>query len=161
MARPVYSIDGLVFDATTSYGHLRALDLLNLFLQDIQKGSFVSFRTAASNHSLIHALEKTGFLLIETYLSMVNPDIGEHLETVSSSTQIHLCTEAEIDRVMEIASVSFSHDRFHSDPNIPNSMAGKSRALWVQNALDDPVKGVGHRFSGRRSLRVQLHQTQG
>ena len=146
MDRPVYAIERMDLDTSTSYGfqHLGALELLNSFLKDVPKGSFVSCRIPSSHYPQIHALEKSGFLLIETYLILRNQEIKRTKDTGVSKTPVEIrdCTSSEIVRVMEIASSSFVHDRFHSDPNIPDHLAGYSRALWVQSALRDPSKDL-------------------
>ena len=124
MSRPVYAIDRMDLDPSASHGnqHLCAMDLLGLFLHDIEKGCFVSCRTSASNYPLMRALEASGFHLIETYLYLTNSDITKHNAALPSvPVKIGPCTEVEIERVMAIASTSFAHDRFHSDPNIPDS----------------------------------------
>ena len=55
---------------------------------------------------------------------------------------------SDVDAAAELASHAFVHDRFHTDPLVPEGLAGRRFAWWVRNAFairdaDNPVFVLG------------------
>jgi ribosomal protein S18 acetylase RimI-like enzyme len=78
----------------------------------------------------VNDLMQEGFSLIETQLQFKkNNTSHSNLSTVS----VRFANDQDKDALLAIAESSFSHSRFHKDPNIPNELANKIKRNWVAN----------------------------
>ena len=111
-------------------------ELEKFFSIEIPRG-FVSCRIPASRIDLASILEKNNFCFVEPYLIL-----EKNLNPIDVRRCVRVASSSDIPELREIAGKSFSVTRFHADPNIDNSIADKSRAEWVANALGDSNKDV-------------------
>jgi dTDP-4-amino-4,6-dideoxy-D-galactose acyltransferase len=94
------------------------------------KPLFVDAKIPVADMSSIEAAERMGFALIETNVRFAMP-----LSDVSSKSApgVTFATSEMADAIGEIAATSFSEDRFHRDPAIPQSTADELKRGWATN----------------------------
>ncbi len=115
------------------------------FLQDKNynpKGSFFYTKVDCSNVSNLRAFENFGFKIIEENITLEKKGEESNVkESFWDSQQYEIRWAQAEDRnfVEDIAQKNFSHDRFHQDPNIDNSLADEIKRQWA-----------GNFFSGKR-----------
>lgn len=105
------------------------------------KKSFLYAKIDCSNHSVLSHLEAFGFYVIETNVSLKQVR-GRKFKIGSNHNERYQIRLASIDDrkgVEEIASKSFTFDRFHEDPKISSTKADEIKKHWV-----------GNFFSGKR-----------
>ena len=115
------------------------------FLEDKNynpKGSFFYTKVDCSNVSNLRAFENSGFKIIEENITLGKEggdsdqkDPFRHLQQY----EIRWAQDEDRKFIEKIAQSSFSHDRFHQDPNIDNSLADEIKRQWA-----------GNFFSGKR-----------
>ncbi|MFB0566246.1 MAG: GNAT family N-acetyltransferase [Candidatus Aminicenantaceae bacterium] len=81
---------------------------------------------------VIHALEGTGFNIIESFLTFKNDTF--YVPQATDKIQVVLYKDSYIKYLKDIARLSFKYSRFHADPMISDRVAGLSRAEWIENA---------------------------
>ena len=115
------------------------------FLQDKNcnpKGSFFYTKVDCSNVSNLRAFENSGFKIIEENITLGKEGgDSDQKDPFRHRQQYEIRWAQDEDRkfIEKIAQSSFSHDRFHQDPNIDNSLADEIKRQWA-----------GNFFSGKR-----------
>ena len=107
-----------------------------------KKGSFFYTKVDFSNVSTLRAFESSGFKIIEENITMERK--GGKANTIEpfrdrQQYEIRLAQDKDRNFVEDIAKKNFSHDRFHQDTKIDNSLADKIKSQWA-----------GNFFSGKR-----------
>ena len=106
-------------------------------------------RVDACDTALIHALEGSGFRLVDT-LAIFELRLGQDgiLREVSlpEGVAIRLAAAADVPVLMDMARRTFSdralwRDRFHADPHIPDALADELYAQWVKNSIAPDAPG--------------------
>lgn len=98
-------------------------------LSNLNSGVLVSTRVPVSDTDTTQKLEEAGFKLVDTNVQL-------EVSTAAAQEKIHTYCEAnplDEGEVVDLAARSFHSDRFHLDPEIPNSLACKIKACWAQN----------------------------
>jgi ribosomal protein S18 acetylase RimI-like enzyme len=106
------------------------------------RGSFFYTKVDCSNVSRLRIFEKSGFKIIEENITLEKKEGEAHLpKSIGHRQQYEIRWAQDDDRnfVEDIAQKNFSHDRFHQDPNIDNSLADEIKRQWT-----------GNFFSGKR-----------
>jgi ribosomal protein S18 acetylase RimI-like enzyme len=115
------------------------------FLQDKtykKKSSFLYTKVDCSDVSTLRFFENSGFKIIEENITLEKKGGEAHLlKSFEHRQQYEIRWAQNEDRkfIEKIAQSSFSHDRFHQDPNIDNSLADEIKRQWA-----------GNFFSGKR-----------
>ena len=107
-----------------------------------KKGSFFYTKVDCSNVSNLRAFENSGFKIIEENITLGKEGGEPNLkESFWDSQQYEIRWAQAEDRnfVEDIAQKNFSHDRFHQDQKIDNSVADEIKRQWA-----------GNFFSGKR-----------
>jgi len=73
-------------------------------------------------------LEPHGFRNVETLVTFEGA-----MPSGASAASVRLATPDDADAVGEIAATSFTTDRWHADPLIPNERANAFKAAWAKN----------------------------
>lgn len=113
-------------------------DALRGELSRLPSPALVTARVDATDHDASALLEHSGFVLIEAYLTLARAVPAD----AAPDARMRDALPSDADALGELASASFSKDRFHRDPQIADARADRSRRLWVQNALRDERKNV-------------------
>jgi ribosomal protein S18 acetylase RimI-like enzyme len=95
-----------------------------------ERSFFATARVAADNVAAATMLEDAGFHVVDMALTF-----GARAETVALDRQGEARDAAPQDRadVARIARDGFRFSRFHLDPKIPRSLAGRIKAAWAEN----------------------------
>lgn len=118
-----------------SLGSQKILQLQSIDLQLLPRPCLVTVRVKSDASKQISQLKKLDFYLIENYQVYESPTSRQkrnYRRTVTINTVGPESTAV----CRELAQKSFHYDRFHRDPNINDSLADLSRAIWVDNALN-------------------------
>lgn len=114
------------------YGDKQTIAVL---LEDLKKNrvEYVSYRITASEFSIIHALEKNGFILIDGIIEM-EVDLKD---TVSNQGNINIrkASIGDLEKLKTLSSKSYSYNRFYNDPEINKNKADELYAKWAENSL--------------------------
>jgi ribosomal protein S18 acetylase RimI-like enzyme len=108
-------------------------------LQDknyIKKGSFFYTKIGCSSVFTLSVFENSGFKIIEENITLEKKRVDSKLhESFKRRQQYKIRWAQDEDRnlVEDIALKNFSHDRFHQDPNIDNSLADEIKRQWAGN----------------------------
>lgn len=93
---------------------------------------YATYRVNANNYPVIHALEKSGYILVdglislETTINLAEQDINSHVRTP---------TEDDLKNILEIAGEVFNVTRYYHDPVIPKEKADNIYKEWVKNTM--------------------------
>ena len=101
-----------------------------------KKGSFFYTKVDCSNVSTLRVFESSGFKIIEENITLEKEGGDSNLkESFKHRQQYEIRWAQDEDRnfVEDIAQKNFSHDRFHQDPNIDNSLADEIKKQWAGN----------------------------
>jgi hypothetical protein len=122
-----------------------ATALLNYVIcQAKAKGAgFISSKTYTDDLASIHALELSGFLLMDTVVDCHfdyrrTPLVNVQLPLISKEARIRLATQADREQLVYVASQSFHNHfgRFHADERIGLPLATQVYGQWMQSSLD-------------------------
>ena len=107
-----------------------------------KKGSFFYTKVDCSNVSTLRIFENSGFKIIEENITLEKKG-GESLKKKlfghHQQYEIRWAQAEDRNFVEDIAQKNFSHDRFHQDQKIDNSVADEIKRQWA-----------GNFFSGKR-----------
>jgi len=119
-----------------------AFFLLKKLLQVCRKDRIerVVARIDENRISVAHALEDSGFRIIETLLTFKNDSM--QVPRVSDKFQVVPFEESHLKDLREVARSSFKYSRFHADPMISDRTAGLSRVEWIKNACNGRAENV-------------------
>ena len=101
-----------------------------------KKGSFFYTKLDYSNLTSLGFLKNSGFKIIEENITLERSGGGANINEPFRHCQqyeIRLAQDGDKTFVEEIAETSFSHDRFHQDPKIDNSLADEIKRQWAGN----------------------------
>lgn len=98
----------------------------------------LSLRLDGTNLASLHAAEKVGFRIIESYLTFAR----NTYQSPDSDKRVRLSVPSEVEIVSEIAYDTFRHNRFLVDPLIPEERARNSRRDWVRNAFAGRAEAI-------------------
>lgn len=105
------------------------------------KNSHVSCRIDTSDISSIHALESVRFKLMDTIITWVfRPTIN--VPRFKDIFKVRDFQKKDLEELIKLAMHSFSTNRFHLDPNIPNDKADKMYAEWIKNYCINTTKKI-------------------
>ena len=138
--KEIYSLTHIISSGNYHESLENKLALLSfLTLKFDQKIDMISCRVDYDDISTIHALEKQSYLLVDglnTYsCEMKNFSNGKN--QLGFPTRLY--QENDLERLKEIARYSFSTDRFHNDPRIPENLSNILYEKFIENA----TKGIG------------------
>ncbi|MDG6220478.1 MAG: GNAT family N-acetyltransferase [Candidatus Thermoplasmatota archaeon] len=122
-------------------------DMLDYCLKYLRKMGvdFVSTRINSDNMAAIHSFQEFGFKYIETIIWPVLK-----ISHPPPSGDVRMMTEADLDRVVEIASTSsFQRSHFHCDNRFPRDMVNSMHAKWVTTSWEkkQPVAIIDYKGS--------------
>lgn len=103
-----------------------------------KKGSFFYTKVDFSNVFTLRALESSGFKIIEENITLERKGGKTKTNTIKpfrdrQQYEIRLAQDKDRNFVEDIAKKNFSHDRFHQDPKIDNSLADGVKKQWAGN----------------------------
>jgi len=95
---------------------------------------YATYRLQASQFPVIHALEKSGFLLVDGLIALEY--VIENREKIPEvAKNIREATIDDLDRLKKIAGMAFSLNRFYNDPLIPKEKADDIYIRWIINSV--------------------------
>jgi len=99
--------------------------------KDIQ---YATYRLRASQFSVIHALERAGFILVDGLIALEH--FFENKEEISEvAKNIREATIDDLDQLKKIAGTAYSLNRFYNDPFIPKKKADEIYIRWIINSV--------------------------
>jgi dTDP-4-amino-4,6-dideoxy-D-galactose acyltransferase len=101
---------------------------------------YATYRLPANCFPVIHALEKSGFILVDGLIKLTSTleKKSPSFIDINISTQdphIRLVTIDDIPKLRSLASTVFSLNRFYNDPVIPKQKADELFATWIENSV--------------------------
>ena len=131
-ARVEYLIaDGSYFEQLEIKNHL----LTDLLLPAVEEGVIhISCRIDASDFSSLHALERAGFVTVDTILHFALDFARREVSKPIHDFTMRLAQPADAERVSSLAKTSFVYDRFHSDPFVSKKRADDLHESWLRNS---------------------------
>jgi GNAT superfamily N-acetyltransferase len=112
-------------------------ELLRLTIEEAQRSGthYLLARVPARDVAAIHTLERWGFELLDGILTF-GTSIVTRVETAENQGGVHVRSfvPKDLPALQEIATSSFSIDRFHSDPLIPKAKADELHRRWIENS---------------------------
>lgn len=106
---------------------------LNKKLDDLSLPFFADAKASVNDFTSIHALEATGFRLIDTNLQFsAETDRIPYIPAPPSYT-IRWAVPDDEPAVGDLGGRCIERSRFHLDPQIPNEIANALKADWVRN----------------------------
>lgn len=118
----------------------RLAKLINHCVTEAQEQGvcLLSLRLDGTELASLHAAEKVGFRVIESYLTFAR----NTYQSPDSDKRVRLSVPSEVEIVSEIAYDTFRHNRFLVDPLIPEERARHSRRDWVRNAFAGRAEAI-------------------
>jgi len=110
---------------------LRNIHALN---KNLKKSNikYATYRVNANNYPVIHALEKSGYILVDGLITLETiTNLGKH----STDSHIRIATKDDLTSLLEIAGNVFNVSRYYHDPVIPKDKANTIYKEWVKNTL--------------------------
>jgi ribosomal protein S18 acetylase RimI-like enzyme len=102
-------------------------------------GDFLLCKLPPSDTTIIHALESSGFLLMDTLLNFIchcRPSgSNNRLGRLPAGLALRLATSSDIGQLVEVAHASFANHfgRFHADPRIGHAAATAIYEEWIRS----------------------------
>ena len=133
---PATRVEYLIADG--SYGE--QLEIKNQLLIDLLPNAFsrgrthISARVDASDFSSLHALERVGFVTVDTILHFAVDFAKRELSKPQHDFEIRLAGPADAETVSKLAKTAFVYDRFHSDPFVSKKRADDLHESWLRNS---------------------------
>lgn len=93
-------------------------------------------RVPADNLTVIHALEGTGFRVMEVYATWIFDLIKWEIPPKRNPGMLRDFVESDTGALVQLARSSYTHipDRFHLDPHFPREASDELYAQWVKNS---------------------------
>ena len=113
------------------------LQLFKTFRNNIN-AKLVSCRLSTTQLRESIILEKYGFRFIEMTYQPIFKDLQNQAEIIKTKLSVYPAIVSDIPKILEIASVAFSNERFHVDPRIDSALANKRYCTWVKNTIMHP-----------------------
>lgn len=92
---------------------------------------FIYAKTPAQNTAAIHFLERVGFYLGDTSVTLEKPITTG--QTLKGGCTVRFATPADREGAVRVAVNNFVYDRFHNDPNVSQEIADHLKGAWVEN----------------------------
>lgn len=108
---------------------------------------FVQAKVAVDDLRAAHALERAGFLLIDSNVTL---ETTAPVTAPAASAEIRPARPEDAEAVAQLAARAFSRSRFHLDERIPLAVANALKAEWA-----------GNFFRGRRGDQMTVAVVQG
>lgn len=115
------------------------------------KAWLVSSRTPSSDTEKIQTAKDIGFREIESLITFRRP-----IEAIKDGAAPQLAKPSDFENCLEIGKTSFTFDRFHADPGVPNAAASKLKETWVKNSLEGRADAVFVTREGDRTTGFNL-----
>ncbi len=96
---------------------------------------FSSLRLPAEAHGAIAAVQVAGFRYVEQVL---HPTLELTASAPPDDERVRPARRDELETLREIARRSFSGQRLHADPAVPDRLANDRYAAWVERSGSDP-----------------------
>lgn len=93
---------------------------------------YATYRVNANNYPIIHALEKSGYMLVDGLISL---ETTMNLADKDTNNHVRRATEDDLKSLLEIAGEVFNVTRYYHDPIIPKDKADIIYKEWVKNTL--------------------------
>ncbi len=134
LGRPAARVNWLIASGDYQTGLERKRQLLDRLLEDAcRRGvEHLTARVAANDPSSIHALQSRGFVLLDSIVTFSRPSTAP--ADPSGGVAVRLWRSGDLESLRRIAASSFSCDRYHADPEIPNEVADRLHADWIENS---------------------------
>jgi hypothetical protein len=105
-----------------------------------QKGiEFLLSKTSTNDYTTIHSLERNGFLMMDTILSIYYdfrrfPEIKEDIK--HQGYEVRLACSADCDQLIDVSRNAFARHfgRYHNDKNIPHEKATGVYEQWLRSS---------------------------
>lgn len=94
---------------------------------------YATYRVNANSYPVIHALEKSGYILVDGLITL-ECIIG--LEERNKQKNIRIARQDDLEKLSEIAVSVFVVSRYYHDPIIPRQKADLIYKKWIQNTLE-------------------------
>jgi L-amino acid N-acyltransferase YncA len=94
----------------------------------------ISIRVDAADLSSIHALEESGFILVDGLITYGRRLEGGPWLSSQPGFQIRSISAADLPEVKALARSAYTLDRLHADPFIPKSAADEIHAVWIEKS---------------------------
>lgn len=104
-------------------------------IADIKKSNIIytTYRLPANNFTIIHELEKAGFILVDGLISL-ETKVSE-VQARESDKNIREATKDDIVHLRRLSGNIFYFSRFYNDPFIPKRKADELFVSWVENSI--------------------------
>ena len=126
--------------------HIDNSELIKDALDSVRAKSAVALVTArcwTSDISLIHNLQKNGFLLMDTAVDVVYSSNDRRTQNATDSSlpsdlRLRLATLKDQDELQNLSGMAFSghFGRFHADPRLGNNLGTKVYQQWILSCLN-------------------------
>jgi dTDP-4-amino-4,6-dideoxy-D-galactose acyltransferase len=141
---PAARLDRLAVPGSYTIARAHKRKLLSLVLgQCLETGiRYLTARVDTGDFSSIHALEESGFELvdgIQSFLLSLNPIEASHPNdasnpnAASAPTGTRIFEPRDLPQVLAIARTAFVFDRFHADPQLSPAIADRVNESWTRN----------------------------
>jgi len=94
----------------------------------------ISIRTDTEDLSSLHALESTGFVMVDGILTFALNLEETKINSEKSNINFRLATAEDSEKAANLARTAYIYDRFHADPSIPTDRANELHANWLRNS---------------------------
>jgi GNAT superfamily N-acetyltransferase len=112
-------------------------ELIPQLLKEAEKEGInhLSIRAEASQISLIQALEKQGFIVVDALVTF-GRTTSHHVTESAHSFTIRFAEPRDKEVISELGGRAFRVDRFHNDPEIAPSKADEIYREWSRNSVE-------------------------
>jgi dTDP-4-amino-4,6-dideoxy-D-galactose acyltransferase len=93
---------------------------------------YASYRVQANNVPVIHALERSGFILVDGLISL---SIDTSSITPEVAPEIREAHKNDLAQLRKLTSGLYSFSRIDNDPLIPKDPASKFYVKWIENSV--------------------------
>ncbi len=102
---------------------------------------FASARISARDLPLIHALERSGFSYIESWV-FNKYELSRLPDGLTEPPPLRLAGSRDLDFMLEYSKDAFSTQRFHADPRVDPERADSLYRKWILSAFEDTRQSV-------------------
>jgi len=119
-------------NGTNEYGWVNSLQCINIPM-------FIQTKVSTQAINSINFLERIGFFLIDTNITLKKEIDLRHIKDTKQESQdieIRFAKDCDREGTVSVASNTFIYSRFHLDPWFSNELANKIKAQWVSGYFD-------------------------
>lgn len=129
---------------------------------DAEGFEFVTAKVPTTDYAMIHALERNGFLLIETVLHY-SYRYSDNVLPPAPDVAIRRAEDSDTEALVKLAALSFGahFGRFHSDPRIGHERANRVYEEWMRSAMGGYADDVFVAECDGRIAAVSIWRTDG